>query len=89
MRERTAIADRRDILPTSCPPRGLSRDEAARYIGVSVTLFDQMVRDRRMPVPKKINARLVWDRIRLDAAFDAIADENGEADDVNPWDEVL
>jgi hypothetical protein len=33
------------------PPRGMSRDEAARYIGVGVTKFDEMVADRRMPPP--------------------------------------
>jgi hypothetical protein len=36
-------------------PRGLSRIEAARYVGVSPSLFDQMVKDGRMPGPKRIN----------------------------------
>lgn len=52
-------------------PRGLSRAEAAAYIGVSPSLFDEMVKDRRMPAPKRINSRTVWDRRRLDEAFDA------------------
>lgn len=51
------------------PPRGLSRDEAARYIGVGVTKFDEMVNDRRMPQPRRIDNRRVWDRIQIDAAF--------------------
>jgi predicted DNA-binding transcriptional regulator AlpA len=51
------------------PPRGLSRPEAARYIGVGVTLFDEMVADGRMPRPKSINRRLVWDRLELDVHF--------------------
>src|ERR1700722_13351945 len=38
------------------PPRGMSRDEAARYIGVGVTKFDEMVSDRRMP--RQYNAPL-------------------------------
>lgn len=50
-------------------PRGLCREEAARYIGVGITKFDEMVSDRRMPKPKKIDGRVVWDRISLDAAF--------------------
>ena len=54
------------------PPRGLSRIEAATYIGVSPSLFDQMVEDGRMPKPKMINSRLVWDRWELDAAFSAL-----------------
>ena len=47
----------------------MSRDEAARYIGVSATKFDELVSSRRMPPPKKIDGRVVWDRLRLDAAF--------------------
>ena len=34
-----------------------------------------MVNDRRMPKPKRINARVVWDRLRLDAAFAALPDD--------------
>jgi predicted DNA-binding transcriptional regulator AlpA len=74
----------RDVLPLSLPPRGLSRVEAAAYIGVSATLFDEMVKDRRMPAPKKINGRTVWDRRRLDQAFSALPDRDVEA--INPWD---
>jgi predicted DNA-binding transcriptional regulator AlpA len=63
---------RPDILPISCPPRGLSRPESAAYIGVSPTLFDEMVGDGRMPQPKVINSRVVWDRHQLDLAFEAL-----------------
>jgi predicted DNA-binding transcriptional regulator AlpA len=66
-------------------PRGLSRVEAAAYIGVSPSLFDLLVRDGRMPGPKRINARTVWDRYELDAAFEALPDE--ESGKSNPWDE--
>jgi hypothetical protein len=41
--------DRLNILLVSCPPRGLSRLQAAVYIGISAPLFDQMVNDGRMP----------------------------------------
>lgn len=51
------------------PPRGLCREEAARYIGVGLTKFDEMVKDRRMPKARKIDGRSVWDRIELDMAF--------------------
>lgn len=79
----TALAKRSDILPISLPPRGLSRTEAAAYIGVSPTLFDEMVRDGRMPRPKQVNARTVWDRRRVDLAFDALEEQiigPGESD---------
>jgi predicted DNA-binding transcriptional regulator AlpA len=61
-----------NVLPTSLAPRGLSRVQAAAYIGVSVSLFDALVKDQRMPRPVRINARLVWDRLQLDEAFAAL-----------------
>jgi hypothetical protein len=72
-------------LPSSLPPRGLCRVQAAAYVGVSATLFDAMVVDGRMPKPKRINARTVWDLRQLDIAFDAIP--NGQ--ELNPWDGEL
>ncbi len=65
-------------------PRGLSRVEAADYVGVSASLFDAMVKDGRMPQPKRINARTVWDRRRLDEAFEQLPDTDAK----NPWDDM-
>jgi excisionase family DNA binding protein len=60
------------------PRRGLSCAEAADYIGVSVTKFLEMVGDGRMPKPKEIDRRRVWDIRRLDASFDALeGDDDG------------
>ncbi|MET4721865.1 excisionase family DNA binding protein [Bradyrhizobium japonicum] len=39
--------------PIAYPPRGMSRDEVARYVGVGTTKFDEMVADGRMPSPRK------------------------------------
>jgi predicted DNA-binding transcriptional regulator AlpA len=64
--------------------RGLSRVQAADYIGVGVTKFDEMVSDGRMPKPKRIDGRNVWDRVKLDDAFDALDDE--AAPKKNAWD---
>lgn len=72
-------------LPTSLPPRGLSRDIASQYIGVSVGKFDQLVSDGRMPAPKRIDGRKLWDRDALDRAFWALPDD-GSPDLHNPWD---
>lgn len=69
-------------LPTR---RGLSRVEAAEYIGVGASKFDSMVSDGRMPKPKKIDGRRVWDVRSLDRAFDALP--GGNDVDYNPWDE--
>lgn len=71
---------------------GLCRVEAADYIGVGVTLFDAMVDDGRMPQPKEINSRMVWERPALDEAFRALPNrickgsEGVEAAKPNPWD---
>jgi predicted DNA-binding protein (UPF0251 family) len=66
------------------PRRGLSRDEAAMYIGVSAGKFDQLVTDGRMPAPVKIDGRKLWDIRSLDLAFDALPRENA----ANSWDGV-
>lgn len=78
----TIDASRRDILPRSLPPRGVSRAEAARYIGVSPTTFDEMVKDGRMPRPKRIGGRVVWDVKALDLAFDTLPTDGAPA---NRW----
>jgi predicted DNA-binding transcriptional regulator AlpA len=67
------------------PRRGLSRDEAAMYIGISTGKFDEMVADGRMPEPVKIDSRKVWDIRSLDLAFDALPRENPVP---NSWDGV-
>jgi hypothetical protein len=67
------------------PRRGLSRDEAAMYIGVSAGKFDEMVEDGRMPAPIRIDARKIWDIRSLDLAFDALSKDNSTP---NSWDGV-
>lgn len=79
------MANTKDILPLSLAPRGLSRVEAAAYIGVSASLFDALVTDGRMPRPKRINSRTIWDRKKLDQAFELIPD--GNTSEQNPWDD--
>jgi hypothetical protein len=62
--------------PLAYPPRGLNRDEAARYIGVGTTKFDEMVQDRRMPTGKRVDGRVLWDRVALDRAFSELPDND-------------
>lgn len=72
-------------LPPSLPPLGLSRVEAAAYIGVSPSMFDLMVKDGRMPGPKRINGRVVWDRKKVESYWAALP-EDGDQD--NPFDRI-
>jgi len=70
--------------PHTLLPRGLSRVEAAEYIGVSATKFDELVRDGRMPGPKAIDSRRVWDRHQIDRHFDDLPG----VEEPNPFDGV-
>jgi excisionase family DNA binding protein len=63
----TALSSVRPI-----PRRGLSRDEAAMYVGISATKFDELVHDGRMPGPRRIDGRKLWDVYALDVAFDSL-----------------
>ncbi|RVG84208.1 hypothetical protein CN221_33570 [Sinorhizobium meliloti] len=68
---------------TAYPPRGMSREDAARYVGVGATKFDQMVADRLMPRPKKVGGRVIWDRLAIDAAFSDLPEEgSNRIDDI-------
>lgn len=66
----------------------MSREAAASYIGIGVTLYDAMVDDGRMPKPRLINNRKVWDRRELDIAFDRLPNEVDPEDEANPFDGV-
>lgn len=65
-----------------CEMRGLTRQEAADYIGLGTTKFDELVELGKMPKPKRIGARRIWDRWELDAAFSALQffDQNAGAE---------
>ncbi len=73
----------RHAVPTPTK-RGLSREEAAGYVGVSSSKFDEMVADGRMPAAKRIDGRRVWDIRQLDSYFDRLPGTDNKSD--NPWD---
>jgi hypothetical protein len=56
-------------------PRGLNREDAARYVCVSPRKFDELVGDGRMPKPRRVDGRTIWDRVSLDVYFDALPTE--------------
>ena len=66
----------RELAPSALRPvprRGLRREEAAMYVGVSPSKFGRLVEDGRMPRPFAIDGCQVWDVRALDAAFDVLA----------------
>lgn len=68
MDERTGTRRQRP----SILPRGLSRLEAAAYVGLSPNAFDRAVRAGDLPAPRRFPsvAKALWDRVQLDRVFD-------------------
>ena len=64
-----------------CPRRGLSREEAAAYLGISPSKFDELRKDGRVGAARLIDGRKVWDILALDQAFDALPFEGHDVDD--------
>jgi hypothetical protein len=62
------------------PRRGLSRDEAAIYLGISPSKFDELRKDGRVGPPRLIDGRKLWDIRDLDDAFDSLPHEAIESD---------
>jgi hypothetical protein len=68
------------------PRRGLSRTEAAMYLGISPSKFDELVADGRVSRPRLIDTRKVWDVFELDLAFEELPrDDDRPAG--NSWDD--
>jgi predicted DNA-binding transcriptional regulator AlpA len=75
-------------LPPTLAPRLISREAAAAYVCVSPNTFDEMVKDGRMPKPKRLaGRRKAWDVRALDTAIDCLPVENNDNDN-ETWDNV-
>lgn len=66
-------------------PFGMSLAVAAEYTGFSVTHFNKMVDEGRMPQPRREGSRLVWLQDELQAALRALP-QDGDDDGANEWD---
>jgi hypothetical protein len=58
------------------PRRGLSRVEAAIYLGISPSKFDELRKDGRIGPAKVLDGRLIFTVERLDEFIDSLPDEN-------------
>jgi hypothetical protein len=56
--------------------RGFSRLEAATYLGISPSKFDELRRAKRIAPPKVLDGRLIFVVERLDDFLDSLPDEN-------------
>ena len=69
-------------------PRGLRREDAARYVGVSPSKFDEWVKDGRMPQPFRVTDRVViWDVRDLDQSFEELKSGTAPAPAAGGWDD--
>ena len=60
------------------PRRGLSREEAAVYLGISPGTFDDLRKRGGVDLPRIIGGRKLWDIRDLDVAFDSLPRENAQ-----------
>ncbi len=91
------MADAAVPMPVASPPRpmlkrGLSREEAAHYVGIGVTLFDEMVASGLYPQPHLQKGRITWDLWELDEAFKKLPKRKAVGQNAGPplsggWDE--
>ena len=85
MRRATARVDVMPLLPVVF---GLGEVEAAAGIGVSASKFRTLVKDGRMPLPRRIDGRTVWDVDELRVAFKALPHDN-ESQKADSWADVV
>lgn len=60
-------------------PRGLTRAEAAAYVGLSARTFSRRVAEAKLPAPHPVTGR--WDVRALDAVLDPAASRPSAAAD--------
>lgn len=65
------------------PRRGLSRTEAAIYLGISPSKFDELRKDGRIGPAKVLDGRKIFPIEMLDEFFDGLPLENHET--VEDW----
>src|SRR5258705_12993215 len=85
-RLRGNLVAREHGLPSGIPPRLLSRDAAAHYVGLSATAFNMEFAAGTFPAPFRLKRvrRNLWDAKALDAALDRDASPEGAANDIDP-----
>jgi hypothetical protein len=55
------------------------------YLGISPSKFDELVGDSRMPRPRVIDSRKLWDIYELDIAFDYLPHADAPSMVSNSW----
>jgi predicted DNA-binding transcriptional regulator AlpA len=81
------LTARVDVMPILPVVFGLGEVEAAAAIGISASKFRMLVNDKRMPSPRRLDGRNIWDVDELRTVFKALphADDDKKA---NSWADV-
>ncbi len=65
-------------IPLGAWPRGLNREQAAAYAGVSPNTFMTEVNKGLWPKPEARGHRRIWDRLAIDRAWDRRYQSEGD-----------
>jgi hypothetical protein len=80
---------RREIFAALPIVLGLSEVEAAAAIGISASKFRELRKSKKMPAPRRIDSRLVYDVDELRAAFKCLPHDDADDGDGNDtWSDV-
>jgi hypothetical protein len=78
------LTTRREVMPFLQVIFGLPELEAAAAIGISASKFRSLVGEKRMPSPRRLDGRNIWDVDELRAAFKALPHQD-ESEKANSW----
>jgi predicted DNA-binding transcriptional regulator AlpA len=76
-----------DHLPPGVVPFAVSRETGAELIGISPNHFDKLVKEGRLPAPREVGGRILWDSEEIRAAWRAMP-RRGQPPPVNEWDAI-
>lgn len=71
------------------PPRALRAERAAAYLGMAESTFHKLVAQGVFPPPIKLGGMRLWDRLKLDAAFDNLKSEEEQEKIDDEWSKML
>jgi predicted DNA-binding transcriptional regulator AlpA len=75
-----------DHLPPGVVPFAVGRHAAAALVGISAGFFDKLVNGGRMPQPRDLDGRVLWDSDEVRAAWRALP-KRGQTPRRNTFDE--
>jgi predicted DNA-binding transcriptional regulator AlpA len=84
------LTTRKEIMPFLPIVFGLAEPEAAAAIGISRSKFRQLVSQKRMPSPRRLDGRKIWDLDELRKAFKALPHQDEDEDkEVDSWADLV